>query len=92
MTDGTGQYQIVDLPPGVYSVTFTIARFRALKREGVNVQAGSVTTVDGEMNVASLQESIMVTARERAEDIQTVPQSIAAYIEDDLAAESAQRL
>jgi Carboxypeptidase regulatory-like domain len=35
-TDGTGQYQIVDLRPGTYSVTFQLTGFAAVKREGVS--------------------------------------------------------
>src|SRR5262245_34182791 len=34
-TDSEGQYKIVDLRPGIYSVTFTLAGFNAFKREGL---------------------------------------------------------
>jgi len=34
VTDGSGQYRIVDLRPGVYSVTFTLTGFNTVKREG----------------------------------------------------------
>src|SRR5882672_7517944 len=40
ITDGTGQYQIVDLRPGTYSVTFTLAGFSAVKRESVEITGG----------------------------------------------------
>ena len=35
VTDGTGQYRIVNLPPGSYVVTFTLTGFSAVRREGV---------------------------------------------------------
>src|SRR5713101_8499072 len=35
VTDEQGQYKVVDLPPGVYSVTFTMTGFSTVKREGV---------------------------------------------------------
>jgi hypothetical protein len=37
VTDGSGQYQIVSLPPGVYAVTFTLGGFSTVKREGIEV-------------------------------------------------------
>ena len=33
VTDGTGQYRIVDLKPGTYTVTFTLSGFATIKRE-----------------------------------------------------------
>src|SRR5688500_11754687 len=40
VTDDNGQYLIVDLRPGVYSVTFTLTGFTSLKREGLQLSAG----------------------------------------------------
>src|ERR1700680_182504 len=37
VTDGTGQYRIVDLRPGVYSVTFTLTGFSVVKRDGIEL-------------------------------------------------------
>src|SRR2546428_40924 len=42
VTDGTGQYRIVDLRPGAYTVTFTLTGFNTVKQEGVEL-AGSFT-------------------------------------------------
>ena len=41
ITDGTGQYKIVDLRPGIYSVTFTLTGFQTVKREGIELAARS---------------------------------------------------
>src|SRR5262245_38759206 len=37
VTDGSGQYRIVNLPPGTYSVTFSLTGFSTVKRDGVEV-------------------------------------------------------
>src|SRR5215204_3261033 len=36
-TNGTGLYRIVNLPPGTYTVTFTLNGFGTVRREGVEV-------------------------------------------------------
>src|SRR3954447_25867527 len=38
-TDGNGQYRIVDLRPGAYVVTFTLAGFQTIKRDGIDLPA-----------------------------------------------------
>src|SRR5262245_27915735 len=45
ITDDKGQYKIVDLRPGVYTVTFTIAGFRSIKREGIELTTGFTAPV-----------------------------------------------
>src|SRR6476620_4635313 len=44
VTDGTGQYRIVDLKPGTYGVTFTLSGFATIKHEGIELTGGGVTT------------------------------------------------
>src|SRR4030095_4990628 len=61
VTDERGQYQIIDLRPGSYVVTFTLSGFTTVRREAVEVTGGGVTTVNAEMRVGSVQESISVT-------------------------------
>src|SRR5215470_13048289 len=46
LTDGTGQYQIVDLRPGTYSVTFTLTGFSSVKRDGVEITGGGIITIN----------------------------------------------
>ena len=40
VTDGEGRYNIVDLRPGTYVVTFTLAGFSILKRDGIELTGG----------------------------------------------------
>src|ERR1700687_225979 len=42
VTDGTGQYRVEDLRPGVYAVTFTLQGFSTVRREGIEL-TGSFT-------------------------------------------------
>jgi len=44
-TDENGRFQVVDLRPGVYSVTFTLAGFKSVVREGLNLPATFTATV-----------------------------------------------
>src|SRR5262245_37406695 len=61
ITDGSGHYKIVDLRPGTYTVTFTLTGFSTVKREGIELTSGFTATVDGDMKVGSLQETVVVT-------------------------------
>src|SRR5258707_5681516 len=60
-TDGQGQYKIVDLRPGLYSITFTLSGFNVVKTEGVELTSGFTATVNANLTVGSLQETITVT-------------------------------
>src|SRR5438477_4701928 len=44
VSDGTGQYRVEQLSPGVYSVTFTLTGFSSLKREGIELSGSFVAT------------------------------------------------
>ena len=46
VTGGDGLYRIVNLPPGVYSVTASQAGFTASKREGIEITTGFTATVN----------------------------------------------
>src|SRR5215510_1024177 len=61
VTDGTGQYQIVDLRPGTYAVAFMLTGFNVVKREGIELSGSFTATVNTELTVGSLNETITVT-------------------------------
>ena len=61
VSDGTGQYRITDLKPGTYSVTFTLTGFATVKREDVVVSGSGVITVNADLRVGALQETLTVT-------------------------------
>jgi Carboxypeptidase regulatory-like domain len=72
VTDGQGRYQIVELRPGTYTVTFTLAGFSAVKREGVELTAGFTAPVNAELRVGSITETITVSTASPVIDIQNV--------------------
>ena len=71
VSDDTGQYRIVDLRPGSYVVTFSLAGFNQFKREGIELSGDFVATVNAEMKVGSLQETITVTGESPIVDVQS---------------------
>jgi hypothetical protein len=71
VTDGTGQYRIVDLRPGVYAVTFTLTGFNTVKREGIELAGTFVAPVSVEMKVGSVQETVTVTGETPVVDVQS---------------------
>src|SRR3989442_13438300 len=72
VSDDHGQYKIVDLRPGLYAVTFTLPGFGTVKREGVELTTGFTATVNAEMKVGSLQETVTVTGASPVVDTQNV--------------------
>src|SRR2546427_4600727 len=71
VSDDTGQYRIVDLRPGTYSVTFSLPGFSTVKREGIELTGSFVATVNGELKVGSLEETITVTGETPIRDVQS---------------------
>ncbi len=69
-TDGSGQYRIVDLRPGAYSVTFTNAGFTSLKRAGISLTASFTATIDATLQVGQTQQEITVTTAASLVDVQ----------------------
>src|SRR5688572_14302418 len=61
VTDDTGQYRIVDLRPGMYSVTFSLPGFNGVQRQGIELTGSFVATVNAELRVGALTETITVT-------------------------------
>ncbi len=74
VTDDQGVYRITDLRPGIYSVTFSLAGFSTFKREGVELTTGFTATVNAEMKVGALEETITVSGAAPIVDTQNVNQ------------------
>ncbi len=70
VTNGGGQYRIVDLRPGTYAVTYTVSGFSTVRREGIELTGEFVATVDVEMRVGALEETVTVTGESPIVDIQ----------------------
>ncbi len=61
VTDTGGNYRFPALPPGTYTVTFELPGFNTLKRENIQISMGFTATINVELAVASLQETVTVT-------------------------------
>jgi hypothetical protein len=61
VTNQDGQYRFPAIPPGDYLLTYELAGFSMVKREGIRVGLGFTATVNVELGVASLEESVTVT-------------------------------
>ncbi|HEX2460731.1 MAG TPA: carboxypeptidase-like regulatory domain-containing protein, partial [Vicinamibacterales bacterium] len=71
VTDGTGQYRIVDLRPGVYSVSFELPGFSVVRREGIELSGNFIATVNAELRVGAVEETITVTGETPIVDVQS---------------------
>lgn len=73
-TDSQGLYRIVDLRPGMYTVTFSLPGFGTVRREGIALTTGFTATVNAELKVGSLEETVTVTGESPVVDTQNVEQ------------------
>ena len=71
VTDGSGQFRLDTLVAGVYSVTYALPGFSTVKRDGVQVQTGVTLTLNAELRLGGLQETITVTGETPVVDLQT---------------------
>ena len=72
LTDGDGRYSIVDLRPGTYTVNFSLPGFGGIIREGIELESGFTATVDAQLSVGALEESITITGASPVVDVQNV--------------------
>src|SRR6188508_3487358 len=49
VTDGSGQYRIVDLLPGTYSVAFTLPGFSTVRRAGIELTGSFAATINADL-------------------------------------------
>ena len=71
-TDATGQYRVVDLRPGTYSVTVSVAGFKTVKRDGIELTGTFVATVNADLTVGALEETVTVSGQSPTVDVQSV--------------------
>src|SRR2546425_5962251 len=70
VSDGDGQYRITDLPPGTYGLTFSLPGFNTVRREGVTLTAAFAATINAELPVGALEETVTVSGASPLVDVQ----------------------
>src|SRR4051812_23109078 len=76
VTDGSGQYRIVDLQPGTYSLTFTLPGFNVVKRENIQLTGNQTLTIPVDMRVGGVEETITVTGETPVVDVQNATRQL----------------
>jgi hypothetical protein len=75
VTDTQGRYDITNLRPGEYTVTFTLTGFSSVRRQGLNLPDNFTATANAVLKVGNLQETITVTGESPVVDVQRVQQT-----------------
>ena len=72
VSDDTGRFRIIGLNPGAYTVTFTLSGFSTVKREAIELTGSLTATIDIEMRVGSLEETLTVIGESPIVDVQSI--------------------
>jgi hypothetical protein len=72
VSDGSGVYRIVNLPPGAYTVSFTLPGFNVVRREGIELTGNFTAQVDGTLSVGGVTETITVSGQTPIVDVQSI--------------------
>ena len=70
VTNDQGQYRLVDLRPGTYVITFTLPGFSTFQRNDFLLVADFTATVNAELRIGSVEETITVTGQSPLVDVQ----------------------
>jgi hypothetical protein len=73
-SDGQGRYQIVDLRPGLYVVTFTLPGFNTVRRDGVELPSNFTAQINADLRVGALEETVNVSGASPVVDVQNAVQ------------------
>jgi hypothetical protein len=71
ITDAAGQYRIEDLRPGTYTITFTLPGFTTFRREDVELTGSFIATINADLKVGTLEETVVVTGASPIVDVQS---------------------
>src|SRR5262249_52283059 len=74
VTDGSGEYKVVDLRPGTYTVTFSLPGFSTVRLEGIELTSAFTATINAELKVGEIQETVTVSGESPIVDVQNVVQ------------------
>src|SRR5260370_8462133 len=70
--DERGEYRIIELIPGTYTVTFTLTGFSSFRREGIELPPNFNATVNVQLRIGAIEETVTVSGASPLVDTQTV--------------------
>jgi len=70
-TDANGLYRIENLRPGTYTLTFNLPGFSAVKRDGVELPSNFTSTINAELKVGAMEETVTVSGQSPVVDVQS---------------------
>jgi hypothetical protein len=70
VSDAQGRFAIIDLRPGIYTVTFTVQGFNTFVQSGIDLPSNFTATVNADMKLGTLAESVTVTGASPVVDVQ----------------------
>jgi hypothetical protein len=71
VTTADGSYRYPALPPGLYTVTFELTGFQTLKREEIRLGLNQTLSVDAQLQLSSLQETVTITGESPTVDVKS---------------------
>jgi hypothetical protein len=71
VTGGDGSYRYPALPPGLYTLTFELSGFQTLKREGIRLGLNQTLSIDAQLQISTLQETITITGESPVVDVKS---------------------
>src|SRR3954470_15849033 len=74
-TDANGNYKIENLRPGVYVLTFSLPGFSSIKKEGLELQSNFTATINAELKVGAVEETVTVSGSSPIVDVQSTTKS-----------------
>jgi hypothetical protein len=76
VTDASGQYRIIDLRAGVYTLSFTLTGFNTVRRENIELAGSQTLTIPIELRVGGIQETITVSGETPVVDVQSARREV----------------
>jgi hypothetical protein len=70
-TDANGLYRIENLRPGTYTITFNLPGFSAVKRDGVELPSNFTATINADLKVGAMEETVTVSGQSPVVDVQS---------------------
>ena len=75
VTDGKGEYRLIELPPGLYVVTYALQGFQSVRHDDIRLVAGFVATLNARMSIGTVSETVTVRGQSPIVDVNSTTTS-----------------